>query len=122
MKKKVRKKLVQQVERHIEALYRESRKLLLDPHSYDTSPVDTRNVLLYCAFLESAVETPYHRLMALCEFLEHDNVLCYMYPFMMLYDDTRQCIVQKGKRAMRLTGGICAGAVDPCYLSFYMQG
>lgn len=122
MKKKARKKLIQQVERHINALYIESRKLLLDPHSYDTSPIDTRNVLLYFAFLESAVDTPYHRLIALCVFLEYDNVLRYMYPFMMLYDDTRQCIIQNGKRAARLTGGIRTGVVDPYYLSFYMQG
>ena len=110
--------MIKLVDQRVTKLYREVRRLLLKKKSYD-SKVDTHNVLLYLSFLEAVLQRPYNRLASLTVFLKDDDGMLVnrMYPFAMLYDDTKEEIYTKFQQAGKLAAGLDVSGVDPNHQS-----
>ncbi len=110
----MKKEVIQLCQKHMEKLYLESKKQLLDIASYNKE-VDIQNARLFLNFLENALTKPFNRLHSLNAFINNDGALSTdrMYPFCNLSDETKGSINEKDEEAIDLATGLDTGRIDP---------
>ena len=102
------------VNQHIAQLFIEVKNILLHPDSYSEN-VETKNLLDYFRFLESALNKPYNRLVSLAEFVnDKEGILSHqMYPLIALKGEAKQIITSKCSQATRFVNAFDVGEIDP---------
>ncbi len=94
--------------------YQAAKALLLNKANYKTV-IDTQNVLLYFAFLESCLQQPYNRLNAVSVFIVGDDgqLTDKMYPFALLTDEAKGFVKDRFLQAINLANSLEVSGIDP---------